>query len=70
MVKKIDLRMTETKEAIISIGNALRECPLNNRALALLIKDARKDLSITQIEAVLTSIPALEKRYLKTAKKK
>lgn len=60
----MDLRKTEWRQAILDIAEAIRECPLTNRALALLIADSCK-LSRTQVEEVLEAIPLLEKRYLK-----
>jgi uncharacterized protein HemY len=64
MKKKIDLRFNDYREAIVEVGNALNNCPLTDRALALLIADSSK-ITITQALAVLKILPELSKRYLK-----
>jgi hypothetical protein len=65
----MDLRMKEWREAITEIANAIENCPLTNRALALLIADSCS-LSLTQVLKVLEAIPKLEKKYLKKEFKK
>lgn len=60
----MDLRMTEWREAIIEIGNAIEDCPLTNRALALLIADHTK-IKMTQALTVLNALPELKNKYLK-----
>ena len=65
MKKKVDLRFSEIKDAIIEIGNAYANCKLTNRGVAMLICDANKGLKITQVEAVLTELPRLQKKYVK-----
>lgn len=62
---KLDLRFNETKEQIIEIANALQECQLTNRAIAVLVKDSQKSLSIKDIETVLDEIPRLVEKYFK-----
>lgn len=61
----MDLRMKEWREAIIEIGNALENCPLTNRALAMLIVDCTTNVTKTQALAVLNALPELKDRYLK-----
>jgi len=65
MVTKVDLRFNDIKEAIISIGEAYKNCKLTNRAVAILICDSNKSLKITQVEAVLKELPKLQDRYIK-----
>ncbi len=65
MAKKLDLRFNETKQTIIEIAEALNKCQLTNRAIAVLVRDARKDLSIKDIEKVLNELPRLQEKYLK-----
>lgn len=62
--KKIDLRFNDYREAIVEIGNAIEECPLTNRALAVLLADI-SGVSMTQALTVLEALPQLKKRYLK-----
>lgn len=64
MAKKIDLRFTDHKEAIIEIANAMKKCPLTDRALALLVADTC-GVPMTQVLKVLDALSSLEKRYLK-----
>ena len=61
---KIDLRKNEWREAIIQIADAVKECPLTERGLALLISDMCS-VKLTDVRKVLTAIPALKNRYLK-----
>ena len=61
----MDLRETEWREAIVEIANAIKNCPLTDRALALLIADTTKRTGFTQVMEVLKAIPLLPKKYLK-----
>ena len=63
--KKVDLRFTEIKDAIVEIGQAYKNCQLTNRAVAILICDANKTLKISQVEAVLNELPRLQEKYIK-----
>ena len=65
MTKKVDLRFTEIREAIIEISQAYKKCKLTNRAVAILICDGNRHLKISQVEAVLDELPRLEEKYLK-----
>jgi hypothetical protein len=48
----------------LQVANALKECPLTDRALALLIADSC-NVNITQAMEVMKSIPLLSNRCLK-----
>jgi hypothetical protein len=61
----MDLRETEWRVAIVKIAEAIKNCPLTNRALAFLICDSTKQISFTQVMEVLEAIPKLPKKYLK-----
>lgn len=67
MKKKIDLRFNDYREAIVEIGNALENCSLNNRAMALLISDSCR-VTMTQAMEVLEVLPKLKNRYIKKQK--
>lgn len=67
MKKKIDLRFNDHKEAIIEMANAIKECPLSNRALALMIADS-SPVTLTQALAVLNTLPDLADKYVKKTK--
>lgn len=60
----MDLRMNDWREAIVEIANAIENCPLTNRALALLIADSCQ-VTKTQALQVLETIPKLKDKYLK-----
>ena len=64
MKKKIDLRFNDHKEAIIEMANAIEDCPLTNRALALMIFDSCK-VTMTQAMEILNVLPELSRKYLK-----
>lgn len=64
MKKKIDLRFNDHKEAIIEMANAVENCSLSNRALALLIADSCR-VTMTQAMEVIEALPRLSTRYLK-----
>jgi hypothetical protein len=61
----MDLRETDWREAIVEVANAIKNSPLTDRALALLIVDATAGVSFTQIMSVLRAIPLLPEKYLK-----
>ncbi|MFA5458349.1 MAG: hypothetical protein WC261_12045 [Synergistaceae bacterium] len=63
--KRIDLRKTEWREAIVKVAEAIEETELTTRALALLIADS-SEVSLTQAKRVLQAIPKLKQRYLKS----
>lgn len=62
--KKIDLRFNDHKEAIVEMANSIKDCPLSDRALALLIADSCP-VTLTQALAVIKALPDLSKKYLK-----
>lgn len=63
---KIDLRFNDIREAVIEISKTLRDCPLTNDAVAVLIANSSKGgISKTQAIAVLENMSKLEKHYLK-----
>ena len=64
MAKKVDLRTSEWREAIVKIAKAIDETELTNRALSLLIADI-SGVKMTQVKSVLESIPKLKKHFLK-----
>ena len=64
---KIDLRFTDFREVILEVGNAIEECPLTDKALALLISDATS-LNKTQALEVIKALPYLKHKYLKKGK--
>ena len=64
MAKKVDLRMSEWREAIVKVANAIGETELTTRALSLLIADI-SGVKKTQVRAVLESIPKLKEHFLK-----
>jgi hypothetical protein len=61
----MDLRENDWREAIVEVADAIKNCPLTTRALALLITDSTKNVSFTQAMEVLTAIPILPRKYLK-----
>ena len=65
---KVDLRSTEWREAIVYIANSIKNTPLTERALCLLISDA-SGVKMTDVREVLRTIPKLSERYLKEAPK-
>lgn len=67
---KMDLRFTDTKEAIQKLGNALRESPLTDNAIAALIVEMGKGITKTQVKLVLERARNLESRYIKKEKLK
>lgn len=66
--KKTDLRKTDWREAIVKISEAIEDCPLTDRAIALLIADTTAGVTLGQALKVLTAIPRLRARYLKGGK--
>lgn len=64
MKKKIDLRFNDHKEAIVEMAKVIENCPLTDRALALLIADC-SGVTMTQALAVLDALPRLKTKYLK-----
>jgi hypothetical protein len=60
----MDLRMKEWREAIVELGNAIENCPLTNRALAILLADCTK-VKMTQAKEILDALPKLKQYYLK-----
>ena len=62
---KIDLRSNDWRDAIVEIADAVKSTQLTNRALALMITDMTRGVSMTQAMVVLEAIPQLKKRYLK-----
>lgn len=65
LTKKVDLRNTDWRDAIVDIAEAVEKTPLTNRAMALLIADTCKGVSMSQVQKVLEAIPKLSVRYLK-----
>jgi len=64
-MSKLDWRFNETKETLIKIAKALEECQINNRAIAVLVKDANPKMKISDIERVIAELPRLREKYLK-----
>jgi len=62
--KKIDLRFNDHKEAIVEMANAIKDCKLTNRALAILVADSCK-VTMGQALEVLETLPKLVSRYTK-----
>ena len=65
-MKKVDLRTSDWREAIVNISDAVEKSVLTKRALALLIADSADcKINITQILSVLNAMPRLKNKYLK-----
>ena len=67
-MSRIDLRSNEWREAIMEISEAVKVCPLTDRALAILITDTC-GVCMTDVFAVLDAMTRLEARYLKEGNK-
>lgn len=61
----MDLRENVWREAIVEIAAAIKDCPLTNRAIGLMICDSTKGVTFTQVLEVLDAIPKLPQKYLK-----
>lgn len=67
--KKIDLRFNDVKEAIIEVSDTLKNCPLNDEALAVLVASSSKGkISKSQVQLVLKGLNDLQKHYLRPIK--
>lgn len=62
---KVDMRFNAVRESIQEISKSMQVCPLNNEAVAILVANATKGVTKTQVKAVLTELQKLEKTYLK-----
>jgi hypothetical protein len=63
--KRVDLRFNEIRDAVVELSNALKDCPLNDEALAILISSSYGcKANKTQALSVIQHMKKLQKTYL------
>jgi hypothetical protein len=55
----------ELAEAITSLAKAVKTTPLTNRAIAVLLHDYDKSITLTDCERIVTILPKLAEYYTK-----